>query len=222
MIKLPFDNYNSFHEYLSSNCPADENGTAYIDWSCTPSKNQMCDHITNNWENLKDSLAGSSQIVKVKMQQFPESVVYPFVSHEYKDHNNICTIQNTDYVEVLHYIEESGSGTIQIMIFTQYILMIGSYLLAIFLQRHCTMRFFILVQFFNPEFVFNVLFVKKIRVMSIKLVPPVLALWSSGYILTRVSSNLGLGVVSKFQILLQSFYLYMMAMTCIISIMIYC
>ena len=51
---------------------------------------------------------------QVKQSVFvrPESVVYPFVSHEYKDHNNICTIQNTDYVEVLHYIAESGSGTI--------------------------------------------------------------------------------------------------------------
>ena len=43
-----------------------------------------------------------------------------FVSDEHKKKTgwarqndfNICTIQNTDYVEVLHYIAESGSGTI--------------------------------------------------------------------------------------------------------------
>jgi hypothetical protein len=60
--------YNTFNEYLTSDCTSDE--FTYIEWKCTPSKNQACRHIIGKWEELKNSVSNNDKNVTVKMQQF--------------------------------------------------------------------------------------------------------------------------------------------------------
>jgi len=53
-IDLTFSSYTTFFEMLTQNCPSSP--TAYIDWSCSPNKKDLCHHIQENWNRLSGKL----------------------------------------------------------------------------------------------------------------------------------------------------------------------
>ena len=62
------NDYTSFHQYLTSDCPNGE--LTYIGWDCTPSRNKICDHVIKKWSDLKNSVSNNDKDVTVKMQKF--------------------------------------------------------------------------------------------------------------------------------------------------------
>ena len=60
--------YVSFHEYLIADWSKDEH--AYISWKCTPSKDQVCEHVLAKWNQRQNLVVDNNTEVTVKMQQF--------------------------------------------------------------------------------------------------------------------------------------------------------
>ena len=58
----------SFHEYLIADWSKDEH--AYISWKCTPSKDQVCEHVLAKWNQRQNLVADNNTEITVKMQQF--------------------------------------------------------------------------------------------------------------------------------------------------------
>ena len=53
-IRIDFDTYLTFFDYLTSDCLKDD--TAHINWECTPSKKLTCQHISFKWTSLSKHL----------------------------------------------------------------------------------------------------------------------------------------------------------------------
>ena len=60
--------YVSFHEYLIADWSKDEH--AYISLKCTPSKDQVFEHVLAKWNQRQNLVADNNTEITVKMQQF--------------------------------------------------------------------------------------------------------------------------------------------------------
>ena len=71
-IQTDFSDYETFFNLLySPNCILPENSSKYIKWSCTPSKDFICEDIKGNLEILKSTLEeNSNENITVKMLHF--------------------------------------------------------------------------------------------------------------------------------------------------------
>ena len=68
-IKLEFDDYKLFFEYLTSECRKEE--TTYINWDCSSDSKTTCHDIINKWESMnKYLLDNSNSSFTVKMIYF--------------------------------------------------------------------------------------------------------------------------------------------------------
>ena len=54
-IPLEFCSYETFFEYLASDCNKED--STYLAWDCTPDKKTHCQHIASKWTDLKATLA---------------------------------------------------------------------------------------------------------------------------------------------------------------------
>ena len=69
-IVLPFKDYTTFFEYLTSDC-TDCRETTYIKWECTPNKYTFCDKIATKWSEFKQGIiSADDKKTTVKMQHF--------------------------------------------------------------------------------------------------------------------------------------------------------
>ena len=69
-IVLPFKDYTTFFEYLTSDC-TDCRETTYIKWECTPNKYTFCDKIATKWSEFKQGIiSADDKKTAVNMQHF--------------------------------------------------------------------------------------------------------------------------------------------------------
>ena len=58
--------YDSFFQYIYKDCPTEH---TYVSWECSPDKKAVCDHITNNWNSLKENILKQSEEQNKKIQE---------------------------------------------------------------------------------------------------------------------------------------------------------
>ena len=62
-------NYYSFFNFLAKHCTKDT--MTHLSWECTPSKDEMCNEISHQWNELKSSILNSDdKATTVNMQHF--------------------------------------------------------------------------------------------------------------------------------------------------------
>ena len=95
--------YVSFHEYLIADWPKD--GHAYISWKCTPSKDQVCEHVLAKWNQRQNLVADNNTEITVKMQQFKYEIYKTKKGEEARRLKAVSTELNME--GILAFIDES-------------------------------------------------------------------------------------------------------------------
>jgi len=68
-LETSFDDYYSFFETISSSCGRD--ATTKVSWNCVVNKKTLCNHASQNWNQIKEDLSQKCDSTKtVRMQHF--------------------------------------------------------------------------------------------------------------------------------------------------------
>ena len=59
-IEVDFNDYSSFFDHLTKQCPTVNNNDKYLNWNCTHNNTFMCNDITRTWNTFKDKILKSS------------------------------------------------------------------------------------------------------------------------------------------------------------------